>query len=71
MNNKSKTVNWSEIFSTLGYDKVREFADGDLSGRQFYELAQLWDGGPEVRNLLRSRGVDEARQLARKALSRR
>jgi len=71
MNSNTKTVNWSEIISNLGRDTLRGFANGEISGRGLYESALAWGGSAEVRNLLRSRGVNEARKLARKALSRR
>jgi hypothetical protein len=66
-----KTVNWTKIISSVGRSFVESFAKGKTSGRALYDLALSYGGSAEVRNLLRSRGVDEARQLARKALSRR
>lgn len=70
----SNATNWSVMLQDLGRGDVEDFSRGLLSGRQFYELA-LDFGSAEtrsaVRNLLRNRGVAEARQLARKALSRR
>lgn len=69
----SKSVNWTLILSELGAETIRDFARGELSGRGLYREALDWSrkASPEVRKLLRSRNVDEARQLARKALSRR
>lgn len=52
-------------------DELRDFANAKLSGRRFYRQAQLNGIGGEVRSLLRERGVDEARKLARKAIYRR
>jgi len=68
-----KSVNWETIINEMGSSQVRSFAMGNMSGRSFYEAAICQFNGvsPEVRNLLRTRGVDEARQLARKALKRR
>jgi hypothetical protein len=43
------------------------FANGLLSGRQFYALYR----NNEVRKLLWGNGVDKARQLAKRALNRR
>ena len=69
----TNTINWNTIVSRMDANDVRDFAKGLLSGRQFYETALCQFNGvsAEVRNLLRNRGVDEARQLARKALRRR
>ena len=67
----SKSVNWTKIISGVGRSYLESFAQGNTSGRTLYDLALSYGGSAEVRNLLRSRGVDEARQLARKALSRR
>lgn len=71
MSNSTKTVNWSKIIGGVGRSYLESFARGQTSGRRLYDLALSYGGSAEVRNLLRSRGVDEARQLARKALSRR
>ncbi len=68
---KMKTVNWTKIIGSIGRSFVESFAKGKTSGRALYNIALSYGGSAEVRNLLRSRGVDEARQLARKALSRR
>ena len=71
MSNQTKTVNWTRIINGVGRSYLESFAKGITSGRTLYDLALSYGGSAEVRNLLRSRGVDEARQLARKALSRR
>lgn len=68
-------ANWNQIISEFGKETVRQFATGNLSGRQFYEEG-FWrsttvDTRGEVRSLLRDNGVTEARALARKALRRR
>jgi hypothetical protein len=67
-------INWNQIFSEMGNDAIRDFAEGRLSGRALYEEG-FWTASREtrgyLRSLLRSHGVTEARQLARKALRRR
>lgn len=72
-NTNSRSVNWSLLITELGSSVLRDFADGNLSGRELYADAVAFSrkASPEVRNLLRSRGVAEARKLARKALARR
>lgn len=71
---QNRTVNWNEIFDAVGRSEVKEFANGRMSGREFYSNA-LWsfvtNASGNVRFLLREHGVAKARQLARKALSRR
>lgn len=65
-------VNWSKIAQSNGsVISLLQFANGQLSGRQFYELHKNTETGGEVRNLLRTRGVNKARELARKAAKRR
>lgn len=64
-------INWNEIISYAGRNTVERFAKGDISGRKLYDEVVYTTAGGEVRRLLRNRGVTEARQLARKALSRR
>lgn len=71
---KMKTINWSLLVRELGQGTIEDFANGNISGRELYNDALDWhmgDASAEVRNLLRDRGVAEARKLARKALSRR
>lgn len=66
------TTDWTSVFTTdTNVDTVQNFADGTLSGRQFYSHFANTESGGTVRNLLRHYGVDHARRLARKALSRR
>lgn len=47
------------------------FARGLISGRNFYNLFKNTENGGQIRNLLRSYGVDRARDCARMALARR
>lgn len=68
---KRKMINWNTIVKTVGRDTLVEFVDGRVSGRELTESVAYTKAAGEVRSLLRERGVDEARQLARKALSRR
>ena len=66
------TTNWTSLLSTKrNVNTVSSFATGDISGRQFYSAFANTDSGGIVRGLLRNYGVDRARSLARKALSRR
>lgn len=66
-------VNWNNILDGMDNKDVCKFATGSLSGRDFYETAICKFNGvsADVRNLLRTRGVQEARVLAKKALKRR
>lgn len=72
-----KMIRWNVIINEDGglFDsEVQSFANGELSGREFYQLVREvgdMEARSAVRQLLRNRGVDEARRLARKALSRR
>tara|TARA_R100000951_G_scaffold110049_1_gene107760 strand:- start:238 stop:459 length:222 start_codon:yes stop_codon:yes gene_type:complete len=66
------TTNWNSILKTgKQIRSAVRFAKGDLSGSEFYSYFKNTEAGGEVRNLLRSGGVNRARQLTRKALSRR
>lgn len=65
-------VNWTNLISNL--PEVEDFARGEMSGRELYAAAQDYCDLEErgmIRSLLRNRGVDESRRLARKALRRR
>lgn len=68
---KKKMINWTRIITTVGEDTLALFAKGKVSGRELTENVAYTKAAGEVRNLLRERGISEARQLARKALSRR
>lgn len=65
-----QVINWTGLIDNMESD-VLSFARGTLSGRQLYRAAQNNNVGGSVRNLLRNRGVSQARSLARKALGRR
>lgn len=67
----SNQINWELIINNMNHDLIRSFATGNISGDDFYQEARYDGVSPEVRRLLRSRGVTEARSLARKALRRR
>lgn len=69
--NVTNVVNWNAVVSEAGLDAVELFASGQLSGRQLTDLVAYSPAAGEVRKLLRSRGVQQARTLARKALARR
>jgi len=62
-------TNWKSL---IDFDQatVEEFAQGDLSGRAFYDRFRNTEVGGEARSLLRNRGVVYARRLARKSLKR-
>lgn len=67
----SVSTNWTIVLQNVFADELEEFANGTISGRQLYSFVTNTEAGPEIRRLLRERGVNEARRLARKALSRR
>lgn len=64
-------TNWNLIFSKFNNECVfADFANGQISGRQL--LRELTgDVRPKVSTLLRNRGTNGTRELARRALSRR
>lgn len=62
-------MNWTRLINK-NKQAVVNFAKGEVSGRDFYNT--YFRGTPnEARQLVRERGVDESRTLARKALRRR
>jgi hypothetical protein len=66
------TTNWTSLLNTKrNRSAVSGFASGNISGREFYSGFAHTSNGGVVRGLLRNYGVDQARTLARKALSRR
>jgi hypothetical protein len=66
------TTNWNSILGDRkSVTAVKRFADGGSSGREFYASFTNTSAGGNVRSLLRTYGVDGARMLAKKALSRR
>jgi len=66
------TTDWNAVLTNrTSVNVVSNFAQGNMSGRQFYSAFANTPSGGVVRNLLRTHGVDRARVLARKALSRR
>lgn len=66
------TTDWSTLLKTKrNVSVVSNFAEGNISGRQFYSKFANTDSGGTARTLLREHGVTQARSLARKALSRR
>jgi len=65
-------MNWNALTTNSSQvDLLRMFAEGQVSGRQLYEVYKNTKLGGIVRNLLRDKGVLEARRLARRALNRR
>lgn len=66
------TTDWNSLLSTKrNVTTVSKFASGNISGRSFYSKFANTPVGGTVRSLLRNYGVNRARTLARKALSRR
>ena len=65
----TQKVAWNLLFPVM-QTSLFKFASGEVSGRALYSEALRKNVGPEVRRLLRP-GVNRARALARKALSRR
>lgn len=65
-------MNWSALTANASQTNLlRQFAEGQASGRELYQAYKNTKNGGIVRNLLREKGVEEARKLARRALSRR
>lgn len=65
-------MNWNALTSSPSQvNLLREFAEGRVSGRQLYEVYKNTKLGGIVRNLLRDKGVEDARRLAKRALERR
>jgi hypothetical protein len=62
-------VNWTEILeeSNIAVDALTDFVDHELTGREVIQVVN----SPELRRVIRDRGVDQTRILARKALRRR
>jgi len=66
------TTDWNSLLgSKRNVSKVVNFAQGQMSGKDFYSHFSNTSGGGVVRGLLRDHGVVNSRRLARKALSRR
>ena len=65
-------TDWNNLLSTKkSAQVVTKFAQGKMSGKQFYQHFSNTVNGGIVRNLLRVYGVVYSRRLARKALGRR
>ena len=65
-------TNWSCLFTNVDKRKsLKLFASGEKSGRWYYDQYACGDLGGTVRNLLRDKGVEKARKLAKRALRRR
>lgn len=60
-------INWEFVDSVT----LAAFAAGIISDKNFYAKYKCGENGGQVRNLLRSKGVDKARELARRAFNRR
>lgn len=66
------STDWGTLLSCKKSVKtVTEFANSEMSGRDFYSHFANTERGGIVRKLLRSHGVVSSKRLARKALSRR
>jgi hypothetical protein len=65
-------TDWNSILSNRGnVHTVNNFANGSISGEDFYARFCGTPLGGSIRNLLRTYGVERARILAKKALNRR
>ena len=68
----TNSTDWNSVLTNRSNVRaVCSFATGQTSGRQFYASFVNTPSGGVVRNLLRNHGVDRARTLAGRALSRR
>jgi hypothetical protein len=66
------TTDWNSILvNRENVNAVHSFANGRISGEDFYARFSCTKLGGHVRNLLRTYGVERARILAKKALNRR
>ena len=66
------TTDWNSILvNRENVNAVHSFANGRISGEDFYARFSGTKLGGHVRNLLRTYGVERARILAKKALNRR
>lgn len=69
---KESKVNWGEIFTDRHTEAWYErFAQGQESARSVESAFRHSESAGPFRKLIRSRGVDEARTLVKKALTRR
>lgn len=68
-----KKVDWNELinFDYASQTDVVNFANGTISGREFYDRFKGTEVAGVVRSLIRDRKVNDARSIARKALKRR
>lgn len=64
-------TNWDLLTEERSLPLIHRFAIGDISARAVTKAFTNTDMAGEFRGLLRSGGVDRARELARKALRRR
>lgn len=65
-------TDWSSILlNRQNVNIVNNFANGRISGMEFYHKFSGTELGGHIRNLLRTYGVEHARILAKKALNRR
>jgi len=65
-------TNWEAVLSNRNRRRdVVQFATGELSGTELQYRFEGSNVSSEVRSLVRTRGVQDARKVARKALRRR
>jgi len=64
-------VKWTEVMQEVGSSVVQDFAYKAFSKDMFLQYASGTSQYTNLRRLVRERGVNEVRQLARKALKRR
>lgn len=64
-------VQWNKVLETVGLQDVVDFASEKMSGKNFEKSLRFTEVSGEVRNLIREKGVVEARKITKKALRRR
>jgi hypothetical protein len=68
-------VNWTNVLShKVGKEAVKRFALGEYNCekiQQIFRAGQDREASGDVRRLIRTRGTQEARRIAKKALRRR
>lgn len=64
-------INWNVVYTNVDERVIEGFANGTISGRKLSEEASFTEAASEVRKLLRKYGISKARNVARRAVSRR
>jgi len=66
-----RVTDWDLILSHIDAEDVVRFANKQISGELFKDIAAYTDAGGAVRHLIRARGANQARVITKKALKRR